>query len=213
MRAVSRDGRSKAKNVLSTYQEVLEESFTPREQRILEDAGIRLIVENIDRDGMTAGGRYIGMKNGKHTICMDDSKPLDKETMVHETIHILQEIDPQRPKIETEICCSAEMVNLKEALTEAETIARIPNVDSRNIGYYADLTENKTTKNKTEYQMKRSDHDMFRKDKFVAENIVDNVHENFMRSNIQYLNAYGNKTARATWLQLQKEKRERYRRK
>lgn len=207
IRAVSKDRRSSAPNVLAQYEKVLKESFTPRERELLRKKGVNLVVRDIDSDDFAASGRYVGRRLGKHTIHLDDSRPMDRETMVHETIHILQEIDPERPRIEKILKGSSEAYNLREALTEAETVSRVSKVDIRNAGYYSDVKQNKSTGSMSASSLKHSDHALFARDKAAAESPVENVHENFFRSKIQYLiDPITGKTARSTFMMLRRRK-------
>lgn len=210
LKAISKDKRTSAFNVLNQYEKVLNRSFSLRERELLRKQGVRLIVEDIDEDGFKASGRYVGRRRGKHTICLDDSKPMDEETMIHETIHILQEIDPHRPVFEKDLGKGPEDINLREALTEAETISRSARVNTTNAAYYEDVKRNKSTGERSSIALKRRDHNMFQKDKRVTESPAENVHENFFRSAIQFLkDPVSGKTARATYLTKRKMGRKR----
>ena len=208
MQAISKDGRSTAPNVLNQYNKVLNESFTYRERKLLRKKGVRLVIKDIDTVDFSASGKYVGKKLGRHTIHIDDSKPMDKETMIHETIHILQEIDPDRPRLEKALKGSSEAYNLREALTEAETISRVTKLDTRNAGYYSDIKRNRSTGTASPINLKRSDRNLLAKDKRAQESIDENVHENFFRSNIQYLkDPESGKTARSTLLKIRKKRK------
>lgn len=207
IKAVSMDRRSSAPNVLRSYEKVLESSFTPRERELLRKEKIKIVIGDLDTDDFTASGEYVGKRFGRHVIKIDDSKPLDAETMVHETIHILQEIDPERPSLEKSLRGSSEAINLKEALTEGETISRMRSVDGRNQAYYSDIRRNKST-DRHPISLKRSDHQLFRRDKMVGESPAENVHENFFRSKIQYMtDPKTGKTARSTMLKIRKKRK------
>lgn len=207
LQAISKDNRTSATNVLNQYEKVLNKSFTSRERELIRKQGVRLVVKDIDKDDFKASGCYAGRRRGKHMICLDDSKPMDEETMIHETVHILQRIDPHRPVFEKRLGRGSEDVNLREALTEAETVSRSSTVNTANAAYYEDLKKNKTTDGKSPIALKRRDRNMFRSDKMAAESPAENVHENFFRSSIQFLeDPVSGKTARATYINKRKKK-------
>ncbi len=87
---------------------------------------------------------YIGHVDGMHTIVVDPAYCTDPSTLLHETIHILQAIDPERPwpdstmRRKDRVGPRREM--FKEALTEAEVLARSPEVPT-NRGYYVCLDD------------------------------------------------------------------------
>lgn len=207
IKAISKDRRTSAANVLARYERVLEGSFTPRERELLRKKGIRLVVGDIDEDSFKASGCYVGRRLGKHTICLDDSKPMDEETMIHETIHILQEIDPERPVFEKSLGKTSEDVNLKEALTEAETLSRTSRLNIDDASYYEGVRRSRAAGRRSPISLKRRDRGTFRKDKKAAGSHAHNVHENFLRSEIQFLvDPISGKTARSTFIRKRKGK-------
>lgn len=81
---------------------------------------------------------YFGMEDGVHVMNVS-SKYLDEETLTHETIHMLQDIDRGRNRDErVNLSAMYGTQNLNEAMVEAETICRVKDPRSDK-GYYGYL--------------------------------------------------------------------------
>jgi hypothetical protein len=142
----ARDSKGSREDVEKVYDKTIIEGFDNREIKIInKTGGVDLCIRK--PKGTNEAAVYEGKKNGKHRISVKNSHAKEKETLTHETIHILQETDPERDEVDRwlskrdakgEIILSREERRIKEALTEAETIARVVEPGQYS-GYYSDL--------------------------------------------------------------------------
>jgi len=153
--------------------------------------------------------RYDGIKEGKHHFLIDPASLNDEEVITHEAIHSLQETTGRgnRPKIDSKLSIkrplSVDDLSLKEALTEAETIARVKHIDLNNTPYYDDIKEQCDTSGKgnckTPRTMKKEDRNTLTDgtDRPLGKRSVAAVHQKFDRLNIaQYRERGGKRTAK-----------------
>ena len=66
-------------------------------------------------------------EDGRFIVKVLPQELRNKETLIHETVHILQCIDPKRPKKEIvkESTTNKDLEALNEALVEAESLSRV----------------------------------------------------------------------------------------
>ena len=185
-------------NATSRYRNVLNKSFTEKERQLLKENGLELQIDRLPentKDRHRVMAEYIGKKNGKHTIIVDPEY-MTPETLTHETIHVLQEVDDTRPKLDRKLRRDAiddsesdervaEFETLKESLTEAETLSRTKYPDPNDLGYYFDLPGDE----KQQKRMKKSDHSVLRSNKnsVKKEGHAGNVYNRFRRLHIRNL--------------------------
>ena len=188
----------------SRYRNVLNKSFTEKERQLLKENGLEL---RIDRLSESTGDRhrvmaeYIGKKNGKHTIVVDPEY-MTPETLTHETIHVLQEVDDTRPRLDRQLRRDAiadsktqegidEFETLKESLTEAETLSRTKYPEEDELGYYDDLPGSKEKR----IGMKMKDHNILRNNmnSVRKEGHANNVYNRFRNLHIRNLKLYSSK--------------------
>lgn len=164
---VIKNGHQKATDVRQRYENVLASNFTDGERQKLQDAGgVRVVVKRMGSDEL---GGYVGRKGGKHQIEMQKGWPLENrtltdETLTHETVHILQEIDLSRPELDRRLSFRSvrndpDKICLKESLTEAETVCRVKEISKRPTYYdYVNIPGNR----KDPVQLKQEDYDTLR---------------------------------------------------
>ena len=189
-----KSGRVKAEDVAREYDLALRRSFTQRERDLLaRSGGVRIVV---DRVGGGILGGYEGRKYGKHSILVGP-RSVSAETLTHETIHALQECDPERPALERRLRLSElesmedgeeldELCTLKESLTEAETLSRRRYMDTDEPGYYHHLSK---TVGRDAMAMKREDHGILRRDRKAIRrgDYVGNTYRRYPETNIKDL--------------------------
>lgn len=144
--------------VADRYDALLDRSCSARERRLIERAGVDITVSR--RRDLDILAEYNGKgRDGRHQMILSVDGGKDSETMLHETVHILQEEDRRRPffdRVTTRLSKKSDSINnMREALTEAETLSR----ESRtgpHPGYY------KYLRGKDKHRMKNEDHMLLR---------------------------------------------------
>lgn len=175
------------------YDELIRTGFTEREVGLIEKAGgIDLVVVNHlpgDEIGRTEidGDRFV--------VKVLPQELKNKETLTHETVHVLQHIDPKRPKKEKEVVrkskTSKNMETLNEALVEAESLSRIDELSVVQNGYYQYL------KNLGKpYDLKEQDHELLRDPETVRRGSYQkDTLDRFDKTNIKELSLDGSAKA------------------
>lgn len=144
--ATIKKGRMKKETAENRYDRIVTEGFDMREIGIINNSGgVDLTVGEV-QTGMVA---HYGGKNrrGRHDITVKPEYAGDPESMTHETIHILQEEDSERPALDKRLRMrkpgglSPEERSLKEAMTEAETIARVKEPRADVAAFYDTIDE------------------------------------------------------------------------
>ena len=117
--------------------ETVKRNFDKREVDLINTAGVDVTVEP---SGHAAEYTKVG---NRHKITADPDYVNDEETMVHETIHLMQEIDDTRPDDPNTRLADKKAGRMdrdarskKEIKTEAEMMARVDNPNSNNIAFY-----------------------------------------------------------------------------
>jgi len=183
------------------------DNLSPSEINTLnKTGGVRIVVKKVKGEN---AARYNGIKKGKHCYVVDPAALNDEEVITHEAVHALQETDRKgnRPKIDSKLSIkrplSIDDLALKEALTEAETIARVKHINLNNTPYYDDIKEQCDTSGKgnckTPRTMKKEDRNTLTNgtDRPLGKRSVAIVHQKFDRLNIaQYREKDGRKTAK-----------------
>jgi len=146
------------KKVVRAFRDVTSQNLSQREIRgLTKSGGAHLIVVELDNRNEAA---YVGRVDGKGPhIFLIDPRFISEETFTHEVIHALQQYDPKRPSLDKELTIyplSWEDVTLKEALTEAETIARVKKIDPTADNYYKDIKKD-NPQYPSEKEMKKED--------------------------------------------------------
>ncbi len=186
IQVVVKDGPTKPDEVKKIYQQVLNESFTEREIELIRSAGgVRIIVMDLREDYT---GEYRGLKNGRYEIAIPHRSIKKRETLRHETIHILQDIDDTRPEIDRHVFEDVsddrdrkDRKNYKEATTEAEMLSRSETIDENDLGYYAFLGRGARWK-------KRKDHKLlYSRDNKDADQYGQLIQERFKETEISHL--------------------------
>ena len=119
----------------------------------------------------------------------------NKETLTHETVHVLQHIDPKRPEKEKEVVrkskTSKNMETLNEALVEAEALSRIDELSVVQNGYYQYLKDLGKP-----YDLKEQDHELLRDSETVRKGTYrEDTLDRFDRTNIKELSLEGSAKA------------------
>ena len=132
-----------------TIREVLNNSFTVREQKEMFKGGMTVEVVKL-KDGVA--GEYHGRKDGmSHHIRIDPRYIGDGDTLLHEAIHHARLTDPKRKETLTKsrsvhperIAVDYKDVALEEAATVSETLARQRDYQQpSNGGYYSLVPKN-----------------------------------------------------------------------
>ena len=142
-----KDGRVKESpsELKDFYRETLENALSEREIQVLnKDGGLRINIKKIKGEHDAFYGSII---EDKHDIGIEPRSKYDKETIIHETIHALQEHDPGRPKIYRRFSFFKPIeptdYGCMDTLTEAETIARVDEVNLENTPYYTGEDQDK----------------------------------------------------------------------
>lgn len=192
-KVLSDSGRDPA-YVARKYDKFIRDGFTKREVGLMEKAGgIDLVVVNhlpkdeIARTEIDEDGRFI--------VKVLPQELRNKETLIHETVHILQCIDPKRPKKEKEIVkkstTNKDLEALNEALVEAESLSRVDKLSIDQNGYYEYLRGIGEP-----YDLKEQDHELLRRPETVRKGSYQkDTFDRFDDTNIKELSLDGSAKA------------------
>lgn len=133
----------RAEDVKREFIDTVTLRMSKREIAVINaSGGIRVTVKQM---GWENQAEYSGFRNGRHQIIIDPIAFDNPETITHEMIHILQEIDPKRPELDMILARDSrhswEDITLREAMTEAEAIGRQDDPDLVNTPFYDDIEE------------------------------------------------------------------------
>lgn len=141
VKAEVRKGGATATSVETSYANIVNDGFDMREIGLINTTGGVDIT--VDRTSGSFAAHYSGKnRKGRHDIVVDPKYSHDSETLTHETVHILQEVDPKRPDLDRSLSVNKkggltpEERSLKEAMTEAESIGRQKKPDPNNASFY-----------------------------------------------------------------------------
>lgn len=173
------------------FRDIAERNLSPSEINALNaSGGVRVVVRKVPKG---YEGRYNGIRNGRHCFTIDPSAITNEETVTHEIVHALQETKG-RPVVDKKLSITkpltASELSKKEALTEAETIARVQAADLNNTPYYDDINKQcKRKKNavcKSPRTMKKADRKKLTNgtDRPQKARSVRSAHKNFDKLNI-----------------------------
>jgi len=181
-----------SREVTRSVSSVANKNFSKSEINTLNNSGgIRIVVRKVQQGHLA---RYNGIVKGKHCFTLDPSAISDEETITHEIVHALQETDKTRPVLDRKLSASRMLSNTelskKEALTEAETIARVQKANLNATQYYDDINDQcKRGKNKhcaTPRTMKKEDRKRLtdNTDRPQGKRSVTKAHKKFPKLNI-----------------------------
>ncbi|MCQ2078849.1 MAG: hypothetical protein MJZ38_02165 [archaeon] len=143
------------KEEIKAVESQLTSNFDKEELRDASKNGISITFKELTKEGIKKiAGRYLfKTHNGREQILIDVDAAGDHETITHEMTHLCRHMDPNRKGFEKsrvfqvgdEKKIREEDIPLEEALTVAETIARVdPDQTRTNVGYYTSiLTDDK----------------------------------------------------------------------
>lgn len=182
------DESRNAENVAHRYRSVLKKSFTPKERKVL--AGSEGIDVQVYRMDDKSGGW--SKENGKHIITLDSKDVKNEETMIHETLHALQNENVDRPSLDKKLNeRPKETEILREALTEAETLSRSASVNTYNLGYYGSFGYNKGKISKLRDRALLRDETTVKKGTYA-----NDTYGKFDQTEIQYIRGDDGRTAK-----------------
>lgn len=177
------------KMAIDSFRKIVGKNMTQFEIKALnKTGGVRIMIEKMGGDNEAA---YHGIIFGKHCFTLDPEVFRNEETVTHEAIHALQPIDKNRPKQNRDLdCTNYDNLTLLEALTEAETIARVHTVNLERASYYIDIENECKAKGNnncpTAATMKAADRDTLTdgKNKSQSQNAIAQTNKNFKKLHI-----------------------------
>ena len=124
------------------YLQAVKDKESKREVGLMEKAGGTdlVVVNHLPKDEIA---RTEIDEDGRFIVKVLPQELRNKETLIHETVHIPQCIDPKRPKKEKEIVkestTNKDLEALNEALVGAESLSRVDRLNIDQNGYHVYL--------------------------------------------------------------------------